>query len=52
MVLSNYFENLKIVVFIIFYLQLEKRQIFSLELGAFDTLERLLIAGFNDFKID
>ena len=52
MVLSNYFENLKIIVFIIFYSQLEKRQKFSLELGAFDTLELLLIAGFNYFKTD
>ena len=52
MVLSNYFENLKIVVFKTFYLQLEKRQKFSLELGAFDTLKPSLIAGINDFKID
>ena len=48
--LNNFFENLKIVVIKVFDLQLEIKQKFSLELGAFDTLKTLLIAALNDFQ--
>ena len=47
MILSIFFENLKILDIKLFDLELEKGQKFSLKLEAFDTLQTWLIAALN-----
>ena len=51
MVFSNFFENLKNEAYQVFDLWPQKGQKFSLKKEAFGTLDFMLIAALNEFKI-